>query len=1004
MLDRSPFPQLLAPRLGKLHERIKDRLWTLDPEPLPIAQSKPTREHRPISDAGRLDYRAITRTPHLWGKMFDQCFWTLDLRGRRTKGRYLHWVDQGEATVYAGQSPLFGFDPGHHYQPLPGGMSRLTVESICCRSGIWVSGETQGVTNKGSRFEGAFLADRDDDAWSMLHDLEVLLGLATQLIERDTPAKDALNGGGYREPFEAAAPLAKRIIHRLNDAADAFDRDGAAAGAKATKAIIKELTGQGDPTVRLLLTGHAHIDLVWLWPENVAEFKACHSFSNVLSLMDRYPELVFGYSQPASYDAIERRAPRLMKAINQRIKAKRFEHAGATYVESDTQLPCGEALLRSFEIGQDECARRFGKPSNVLWIPDVFGYSACVPQIMTALGVDYFYTTKQAWSNATKFPYSSFRWRGHDGSEVLTHVSFTHYNQETLPVNLRFFADHHRQAGVHDEALMPTGYGDGGGGPTASMLEHARRSADLAGLPQTKWGRIDGFFERLAAHRDNLPTWQGEMYLEFHRGVQTTHCNLKEAFRAAERGLQAQEAANAVLGRGTIDVQSWKRLIFAQFHDYIPGTSIQRVYDEGVPELQAIADAGRDDAAKALATGRGGEACLFNPLPTPVVVRQHAELVALPALSGVAAKDAPRVTGKVEATKIKLQSDRVRATFNARGEISRFTVDGQDIAIDQPLGQAWSFPDHPSLYDAWDIDRHSLSNGTHEKRKPTVKVVGDGKTIACVAFTRPIAKASTMTVRYRLFAGSPVLRMDVELDWQDPQTLLKLVFPTDYRGQSARYGAPFGSTLRPQQPGPLVNDARFEVPGSRWATVADDTEAEGLMLMTEARYGFGCASGKLHVSVVRSAKITQPRDGGSTTTLVSTGGPLKVSDLGKHTARFALGRFTADAPRSEQPAALAESLFTAPVAYTGKPTAAAPFTLDAGDSLIPSWIKPMDNGAMLLRLHETLGRRGRTTLQTAPDKIARLADPRGNPTSKPTSKLAINFTPYQLLTVRLDPA
>lgn len=1002
MLERSPFPQLLAPRLDKLRQRLADAVWTLDPEPLPVAQSRPTREHQPIAATKGLDYRAVTRTPHLWGKIFDQCFWLLDLRGRRTKGRYLHWLDQGEATVYAGGLPLFGFDTGHHYQPLPTGVSQLTVESICCRSGIWVTGEAQGVTDRGSRFEGAYLADRDDDAWSMLHDLDVLLGVAEMLVKRDTPSETPLSAGGYREPFEAAAPLAKRILHLLHAAADAYDRDGAAAGARSTAAILRELSGRGDATVRVLLTGHAHIDLVWLWPEAVADFKACHSFSNALALMDRYPEFVFGYSQPASYDAVERRVPRLMKRINERVKAKRFEHAGAAYVESDTQLPCGENLLRALEVGQAECVRRFGKESNVLWIPDVFGYSACVPQLMAGFGVKYFYTTKQSWSSATRFPYSSFKWRGHDGSEVLAHVSFTHYNQEARPADLHYFVDQHRQGAVHDEALMPTGYGDGGGGPTDTMLERARRSADLAGLPRTAWGRIDGFFDRMARRREDLPTWQGEMYLEYHRGVQTTHCDLKETFRAAERGLQAQEAAHAVTGRGAIDTRPWKRLIFAQFHDYIPGSSIQRVYDEAVPELRGIADAGRADAGKALAK-RGGEACLFNPLPMPMVTRHRGRLVELPALSGVEISRAERITGQVAASKASLRSDRLRASFNARGEVSHLIVDGKSIAVDQPLAQIWSFPDHPSMYDAWDVDRHTLSCGTHEKRKPTVTVTGDGKASASVAFTRPVAATSTLTLRYILDAGSPVLRLDVELDWRDPQTLLKLVFPTDYRGLSARYGAPFGSTLRPQQPGPLVNDAQFEVPGSRWATVADDTETEGLMLMTEARYGFGCVSGKLHVSLVRSAKVTQPRDGGGTTTLVSASGPLEVSDLGRHVARLALGRFTADAPRTEQPAALAETLFTEPIAYTGKPTEPTPLTLEGGDSLIPAWVKPMGGGAMLVRFHETLGRRGAAKLHSAEGKIARSADLRGNAIGKASSTFAINFTPYQLLSVLIEP-
>lgn len=373
MLPRSPFLQFTAPRLQKIREHLKSRVWSIDPQPLAVEQSAPTREHQPVNAAGKLKYKPIRITPRHWGEMFDQCFFRIDFRGRPTAGRFLCWRDQGEATVFRDGMPLFGFDPGHHYQPLPSRVSTLLVESICCRSGIWVPGEAQGLDPQGSRFEGAYLADRDEDAYRLSIDFEVLLDLAFGLITRGTAATHPGEGGGYRTPFDAAQPLAKRILHELDRIADAIERDDLAAGARGSKKLIKSLTGHGDPTVTNILTGHAHIDLVWLWPENVGDFKAVHSFANVLNLMDRYPEFVFGYSQPASYDAIDCRVPKLMDAVAKRVKQGRFEHAGATYVESDTQLPCGENLLRAFEVGQRDLVDRFGKTSRVLWIPDVFG-------------------------------------------------------------------------------------------------------------------------------------------------------------------------------------------------------------------------------------------------------------------------------------------------------------------------------------------------------------------------------------------------------------------------------------------------------------------------------------------------------------------------------------------------------------------------------------------------------------------------------------------------------
>lgn len=999
MLQRTPFLQFLAPRIGRVQQDLQALIWTLDPTPLPVTQTPALHDHLTIADADRLGYTPIIQYPHHWGKMFEQCFWKLDLSNVDTTGKYLFWADQGEATVYDGQMPLFGFDPGHPYQPLPAGVKQLTIESICARTGVWVAGEKQGITPQGSKFEGAFLATRNNAAWNMSHDIKVLLDLAVMLIERDTPADTPLGRGGYRKPFDGAQPLAKKIIVQLDKACEAFERGNLDQASDITAYLMTELRGKGDDTMKLILTGHAHIDLVWLWPENVGEFKATHSFANALNLMDRYPEFVFGYSQPASYDAMDKRAPKLMQAITEKVKAGRFEHAGATYVESDTQLACGENLLRAFEVGQDDLMRRFNLDTTILWIPDVFGYSACLPQLMAGFGVKYFYTTKQHWSSGTQFPYSSFKWVGHDGTEVLTHVSWRHYNMAALPEEAHFFANQHRQAGVHDEALMPTGYGDGGGGASAEMLERSRRMADLAGFPQMKWGRIDQFFDRMAEVRDELPTWRGEIYLEFHRGVQSSESHLKHQFRRAERSLQTWEAAHALLGKGAIDIQPWKRLIFAQFHDYIPGSSIPRVYAETIPELKAIADDALTTTSKTL--GETGEKCIFNALPVKTTAKVGDELVELPALSGIKLTDAKRLDGRVFADDCKLRSERVSATFNKRGEITELIIDGKAIAIAKPLGQVWSFNDIPNIYDAWELERHTFSTGTLLLTDADIKYIGDESPTASISFTRSFAKASTITVRYVLEADSPILRVETDINLQDKQTLVKLAFPTDYQGKNAIFGAPFGATLRPQHPGPIATEAMFEVPGSRWAVVCDDSQRDGLMVMTESRYGFGCLSGMMHVSLVRSPKVT-PTRGDADTTSFGSNKSMEVSDLGEHHVNLALGYFAADAPREMNPASLAESLFRETVTYQGTPITSPIISMEGGNSLIPTWIKPMADGSMLLRLNETLGQRGTMQLKLADGYKAAITDLRGEATEDAVAQLNVTFRPYMLTTVRIS--
>ena len=326
MLDRTPFLQFVAPRLAKVRQRARDATWTLVPTPLKVSQSSPTHEHVPAEAAAKMTFAPVTELPHFWGRKFQQCWWMLEVPALDAP-RYLRWRDQGEATLYRrdGESwmPHFGIDPGHHYAPLPAGpAATYLVESGCVNTGIWVSGETVGLSDYGSRFEGAFLATRDEDQWHAFHDLDVLIDLCKLLARESQPVhtgNDLFASGGFRPPLEDASPLLRRLLTRLDAAADAYDNDGPAAMRKLTQSIYADFPA-ASWAMKAVLTGHAHIDLVWLWPERTAEAKAVHSFATANTLMEEYPEFHFGYSQPASYEAVERRSPALMKAVRGKIK------------------------------------------------------------------------------------------------------------------------------------------------------------------------------------------------------------------------------------------------------------------------------------------------------------------------------------------------------------------------------------------------------------------------------------------------------------------------------------------------------------------------------------------------------------------------------------------------------------------------------------------------------------------------------------------------------------
>ena len=1012
MLPKTPFLQFVAPPVAAAHKRLGRAIWKEDATPLPVARAPATHGHVPAEAADGLKFEPVAALPHVWGRKWQQAWWRLDVPAG-SAGRWLRWDDRAEATVYrpdgdGGWTPHAGFDPGHDRVPLPDGFDggTLLVESVCARTGIWVRGESQGVGDEGSEFRGAFLCDRDEDAWHLWHDLDVLIGLCRTMQGELHPrplehgldgGADLWNPGGYRTPVRVAPPLFRRVLHGLARAVSAYDNDGPAAARAVTAELFAEL--KAAPTaMRLTLTGHAHIDLVWKWPERVGDFKAVHSFATAESLMARYPEFHFGYSQPASYEAVEGRSPSLMRRVRSRITAGTWEATGAMYVESDTQLPCGEALLRSVELGQAGFRDLAGEDSKTLWLPDVFGYSACLPQILAGFGVPYFFTTKLHWSSATQFPHSAFVWRGHDGSEVLGFIAWEHYNLACEAGEMRRAEHNQRQAGLFNESLFPLGYGDGGGGVTDTMLERARRTGDLAGTPRCDWGRIDGFFGRLAGVRDALPTWRGEMYLEFHRGVQTTHGHLKSAYRAAERGLQLAEAARCLAGGGPVDDHAWKRVVFAQFHDYLPGSSVQEVYDEGVPELLQIAA----DATTSATSDLGGEGddCVFNPLPIERVEVIDGTPRRLPPLASVRVGDAEEVdAADVAGDATRLDNGRVSATFDADG-LTFLAVDGEPVELAGPARLAW-FEDRPASYPAWDIDRPTLAR-SHDARRAG-DATADGRS---VSFPHAFGTESTVTLRYALDPASPVLRVEAEIDWReaDANRLLKWVLPTRYAGTHARYGQPFGSVLRSQTANDIADDARFECPLSRWMAAghADGDGGRGLFLVTERTYGGGVRDGLVHLSLARSAYVTDADDnpGLRDFDAYGGGGHTRHSDLGKQTVRFAVGRWDSRSPRHEQPAALADSLFTPTLRHAGGPRDCGLLGLDGCPTLVPTWAKPDASGSWTLRLNETLGRAGTATLRLAENRSASLIDLKGDPLG-PVVGGRLEVTPYALLSVRV---
>ncbi len=414
---------------------------------------------------------------------------------------------------------------------------------------------------------------------------------------------------------------------------------GIAAAAARLDADVRRWQDLKELKPHIVGIGHAHIDMAWLWRLAHSREKASRTFTTALHLMRQYPQYRFMHSSPQLYKFLKEDYPEIYRRVKAQIAAGRWEITGATWVEPDTNLVSGESLVRQFLFGARWAREEFGVEMRLLWLPDVFGYSAALPQIIAKSGIHYFLTSKISWNQFNRFPHDTFRWRGIDGTEVLTHFVTTPedgstkytYNGQLRPADVKGIWDNYQERAVNDELLMLYGWGDGGGGPTQEMIEWGTHSANLPGLPTVELGHAEAYFDRLAERvaGQDLPVWDGELYLEFHRGTYTSQAQIKRANRQAEILYHNAEwlsaLADVVTGCNAYPQAElnagWEAILLNQFHDILPGSSIRQVYEDAARDYERVDAAGRRAIERAQSTilsavtGHAGNAlAVFNPL------------------------------------------------------------------------------------------------------------------------------------------------------------------------------------------------------------------------------------------------------------------------------------------------------------------------------------------------------------------------------------------------------
>ncbi|TVX98808.1 alpha-mannosidase [Cohnella terricola] len=783
---------------------------------------------------------------------------------------------------------------------------------------------------------------------------------------------------------------------------------------EAREQLLAEMNGfEKHHPVTVTAIGHTHIDVAWLWRLKHTREKCARSFSTVLRLMERFPDYVFLQTQPQLYAYIKQDYPEIYEQIRERVREGRWEIGGGMWLEADCNLTSGESLVRQFLFGTRFMRQEFGVESTYLWLPDVFGYSWALPQILRKSGFETFMTTKISWNQFNRMPHDTFKWRGIDGSEVLTHFIttpddweeansfFYTYNGLITPQTVKGAWGGYQEKEVNQELLLSYGYGDGGGGVNREMLEMRRRLDEMPGLPNVKTGRADDYFQRLqTTFKDTdryVHTWDGELYLEYHRGTYTSQAYNKRMNRKLELLYRETEWLSSLASvlRGDWSGyrqkelnEGWTIILRNQFHDIIPGSSIKEVYEDSREEyaeaLALASDAWKDAAAVVGGAKADGAVTVLNSSPWErndlvvidgdqapagsewidaeghVLLAQYAEdrwIVAaskVPSLglSAIRYREGGLDSSENEAVipfrqeGSTLKTPHYEIEWNEAGQLSRiYDLDyRRDVLAPNAFGNVLQvFEDKPLHFEAWDVDIFYQEKMREITDLVSVELAEVGPLMAVVAFRWKYAN-SVITQRMTVYADNRRIDFRTHINWQDHQQLLKVAFPVDVRSTEATYDIQFGNVKRPTHWNTSWDWARFESVGHQWADLSE--RGYGVSLLNDCKYGYDVKDNVLRLSLLKSAISPDPD-----------------ADIGEHEFVYALYPHEGDwyAGGTVQQA---WSLNNPLTAYAGAPAkdAFSLFRLSAANVMVDAVKKAEDGDGLILRVHEFAGVRSKVEL------------------------------------------
>ena len=1002
-----------------------------------------TMEHLSLEEAARGDFKPLAPGTK-WGQKWEYCW----MRGKVTlpqeaagKRIVMDLQTGGESTVFVnglsfGTRRAEWVSVPHHYivdnvlteSGVAGETYDLLIEAYAghdfpehkgyaCATGPVLPGSYENLNGPGPRtaLGNVTFGIWNEDAYQLYMDMETLRLLMDQVdpesLRADSIA-EALEQATLLADFEQ--PLENRI-------------ESCKAAREALRPALQAVNGTTAPV--FYAVGNAHLDLAWLWPMAETHRKTCRTFAQQLRLISQYPEYKYIQSQPAAYEMCREYYPELFDRIVQAAKKGQWIAEGAMWVEPDTNMTSGESLIRQVMHGKRYYKDVFGVDSVVLWLPDTFGYSAALPQILKGTGVKYLVTQKIFWSynEGDRFPYHYFTWEGADGSKIDTFLP-TNYTYRTDPKEIcQTWKGRVQKRGLN-AFLFPFGYGDGGGGPARDYIEFLQREKDLEGMPRVKMEGPVQFFEDMEAKGGPKNTYVGELYFSAHRGVYTSQAAIKKGNRKAELALREAEMWGAIASAQGFAYPlprmdaAWKKLLLNQFHDILPGSSIARVYEDARRDHQWIigeAEDVKNDALASLTTGDGFS--VFNSLSFPrmglvklperftngavtsngeaVPVQGTADgllgLVSVPPCGAVRltpcdAKSEMKHTARVRLTETGavIENDLVKAVLNSQGEVVSFIDQtGREYAAG-PMNHLLAYKDVPRIFDAWDIDSNYIDQPV-PLEEPAMLTIKETDGLRAVVHVSRKIMDSNWEQDIVLTASSARLDFVTAVDWQELHRLLKVEFPVNVTAAEGINEIQFGYMARPNHRSRLYDKDRFEVCNQRYSALCD--QSHGAAVLNDCKYGVSMNGNALQLSLLRAAASPEMR-----------------ADNGQHTFTYAFigwqGSFL-DSPVVREAYDLNVPLQTA----EGGCVPFSAFSLDS-DNVFIDTVKPAEDGSgdVILRLYEA--KRGDTACGLSvnlPVQSAWLCDMLENKRETlplEAGRAALHFHPFEVKTIRFSPA